>query len=353
MGLKYSALGIYIFAGGFTLGMKKYFNIIGHCEDGPFGTETAKRNLNVQIWDQPEEWPLKQLTGKVDVIYCNPPCAPWSAAGKSTRHGGDNWRKDDRVDCVRNCFNALEVVKPKIWVWESVCRAFTSGRPFVDELTKKANAMGYAVTYFLTDGALHGLPQYRKRFHMICHKVKLNFETPTCKLVTTGSVLRKVKVKDTSNPLSKSFLKLVKLTPPGRGMRGVFDRLYPDAKKVNGKYKGRPNFLKLRLHPQLPASTMTGGKNHLHPTEHRFITHQEAAALTGFPLDYEFTEGAEFQEIGKTVTPVLGDYLGKTFKEALDNNKKATGNSTVDFRHMCERKQMRANLGLTGDKKRR
>src|SRR5260370_23897113 len=78
-----TALGVYIFGGGFTVGVKRAgFRVLGHLEDGPFGVSTAKRNhpeLSGHIHTDPASWPLDQF-GMVDFVYGNPPCAPWSQA---------------------------------------------------------------------------------------------------------------------------------------------------------------------------------------------------------------------------------------------------------------------------------
>lgn len=69
-----------MFAGGFTLGVREYFDVLCHLEDGKFGVETAKKNLKIPIHQDCRSWPLEDL-GRVDLVYCNPPCSPWSTAG--------------------------------------------------------------------------------------------------------------------------------------------------------------------------------------------------------------------------------------------------------------------------------
>jgi site-specific DNA-cytosine methylase len=111
---EYEAVGVYIFAGGFTIGMADQFRIRGHLEDGMFGVNTFKANFpRVPVWINPDRWPADRFKG-IDVVYGNPPCAPWSPIGSSMRHGQENWRSDPNVDCARRLIDFGLKVQPKI-----------------------------------------------------------------------------------------------------------------------------------------------------------------------------------------------------------------------------------------------
>ncbi|WP_392467834.1 DNA cytosine methyltransferase [Arsenicicoccus cauae] len=57
---------------------------------------------------------------------------------------------------------------------------------------------------------------------------------------------------------------------------------------------------------------------YLHPTEHRAITHQEAARLQGFPDDYRWVGSKTdiARQIGNAVPLALGEALGKSIRQA-------------------------------------
>ena len=110
------ALGVYIFAGGFTLGVKKHFRVIAHLEDGPYGSGTMRHNQpDVELFASPSTWledgRLERFK-HMPWIYGNPPCAPWSSAGhlpnmkaKLATHGvAAKYEVDPRVECVRKQF---------------------------------------------------------------------------------------------------------------------------------------------------------------------------------------------------------------------------------------------------------
>lgn len=335
---KPTALGVYIFAGGFTVGVSRHFKVRAHLEDGDFGVATAKLNFpRLPIFTDPQSWPTDELEG-TDFVYCNPPCAPWSATGRSSRMGYESWKTDPRVSCVHNAFRVLEEVRPKVWVWESVTRAYTAGRDLVDALTKRAHKLGYAVTYFLTDAQLHGLPQRRQRFHFVAHRVALDFPEPKRKIVTVKQALRGVK-KAWSPQVHPHTLKIMKNMRDGEGMADTFNRLYPKPKKnKRGQVLGRPTWMNFRIDPDKPTSTLIGACHAVHPTEHRFITPLEQAALCGYPRDFKWAGKplSWYPQVSRAVTPVIGDYLARVAKRGITRGEKVKPKTTlvVDFRKL-------------------
>ena len=48
----------------------------------------------------------EKYKNKIDFVYCNPPCAPWSNLGGAQK-GAGAWRDDPRIKCWRDSFNLL------------------------------------------------------------------------------------------------------------------------------------------------------------------------------------------------------------------------------------------------------
>lgn len=328
MSSKFTALGISIFAGGQTLGMSKHFKILAHFEETSYAVNTFKLNFpKVPVYINYVDWPVKQYHNKVDVCYSNPPCSCWSGVGRSMIHGNDNYKTDPRTQWTVHSFNMLEELNPTIWVWESVPRAYTAGRAFVDKLTKKAVRMGYSITYFFTNGAHHGLPQRRIRFHMIAHKVAINFDKPSYKYVTVAEALSNIHPSYNAAPaedLGERYLRLARKTPQGGSLSATFNRLNPHPKlNDKGQVKGRPSFMRFRLDANKQSPTLIGGQHALHPYEDRYITPIEHAVLCGYPPDYKWADDANpYQQSAQAVTPIMGEYLGGIFKNALRHNKR-------------------------------
>lgn len=325
-----TALGAYIFAGGFTAGAKQAgFNVLAHFEQWPYGTPSAKANWpELPIRIGPETWDPKTFEGKVDFLYSNPPCAAWSSAGASK---ATKWESDDRVDCTRRSFALMEQIRPQVWCWESVTRAYTLGRPLVDQLTKRALALGYGVTHLFIEASQLGLPQRRNRFFMVAHKVALTFEEPKFKVVTAGEALRKVKKPGPGVELDPDhpWTQLMKRCPPGKKLMTIFNDDNPafveKCLQAGVKVSGRPGFQRQRIDPTVPAPTLTGGATLVHPTEDRYITVAESAALCGYPSGFKFVGSMveQYKQVAQAVTPPVGAWLAGIVKAGLTQKKPA------------------------------
>jgi site-specific DNA-cytosine methylase len=314
------ALGIHIYAGGFSLGVKKHFDIVGHLENSNFGVDTVKANFKgLPVYTDPESWPVEKFKN-VPFVYGNPPCRFFSTAGC---YKGENLREkykdEDPVDHVQFqsvCFK----LQPKIFCFESVPGILTSGAQMLSEFAHKAFQYGYAVTHLIVNGKNHGLPQSRKRVFIIAHKVQLNFDLKFKPGPLVGEILKSVKhIKDQYRvaPIDPKWQPLLKIMQPGDKLRPGFKKMYP-------KHNGGPSFLKLRLDNNNYAPTILGDFNYFHPTQNRFITITEMKALCGYPESYKFTQctSKTLKELVRAVLPGPGEYLARNVKQALIANKK-------------------------------
>lgn len=324
---KPTALGCYIFAGGFTVGVAKHFEVLAHFEQGPYGTETAAHNLPFlrgKIFTDPATWPVADYRKKVDFIYGNPPCAPWSvcSAGRAVP-----WRLDPRVDCSRKLFALIEPMEPKVWAFESVRPTFSKGREFIDEMVLTAADRGYTATALMVNGIYHGVAQKRPRFFLVLSRIAIDWEpSRMTKLPTVGDAFAKKFATSTlskEGENSKFFMNLVRKTKQGQRCAALFNELYPEriaeAAKAGTKVKQRPSFQNYRLDPKEPSCTLTGGAKQIHPTEHRLITVEESAALCGYPRDFKFIGpiGKQYQQVAQAVMPPVGEYLARMVARAL------------------------------------
>jgi len=111
-----TALAADVFAGGFSLGVQRYFRVLAHFEENSYGVATARRNFpKMPIHVGFDKWPLDEYRGKVNFVFANPPCAAWSVAGYTKTRGTDKWRTDPRVDCSRKCFSLLKELHPEVY----------------------------------------------------------------------------------------------------------------------------------------------------------------------------------------------------------------------------------------------
>lgn len=343
-----TALGAWIFAGGFTLGMQTKFEVLAHLEESDYGVATVKKNfprLPVHIGNV-DTWPVDDFKG-VDLVYGNPPCAAWSQAGHMTYRGTGGWRDDDRINCTRRHFSLIERLRPKAWVWESVMGAFTNGRSFVHELTEQAHRLGYAATYVLHDARHLGVCQKRRRFFCVFHRIAIPWNTDTLlEQVPSAQVLSEE--PPPGDPMIRgnpnkpggeahTILRLIPQVRPGEPVTAAWERdqikrfgrlpkqipLGDFARPGQMKMPGRMSFGNYRLKADEPANAVVG-YTLIHPTVHRVLTDRECARLMSFPDNYEFVgrnPNEKIKLMARGVCPVVGAWLAGHLARAIKEDQ--------------------------------
>jgi site-specific DNA-cytosine methylase len=211
----------------------------------------------------------------------------------------------------------MDELEPTIWVWESVTQAYLGENDELSQhITGHAMELGYSVYHFLHDVKFMGLPQQRRRVFTIASKVAIPFErfVPDFPRMTVGQTLAEVGDPGEVPSLSYKWQSYVPFVEQGGRLRTV-------VMKAVGR--PAPGFLIHRANENEPSRTLLGGVHVLHPIENRFIGHKEAAALCGYPPDYEFDKagGNYFQQIARAVTPAAGAYLGNVLQCSLEENR--------------------------------
>lgn len=338
---KLRALGVDVFAGGFSIGIRRHFDVIAHFEESDYGVATVHKNYpKLPVHYPVSEWPVDDPEfSELDLAYGNPPCAAWSVAGYTKTRGADKWKTDDRVQCTARFFDLLEKLRPKIWVTESVTQAYSKGQEFWRALEARAVALGYNVYYVLHDTKWLGVPQSRKRFLMVCSRMEISWPAPNwappqtaleaLSQVTPTRLDWTVRIE----PLVAKHLNdgggNIFNMPAGMRVRTYWEGLIPESEWKIGKLGqviGRPSFGHKRLATDRPSDVIVGYAL-VHPTEPRFITINEMAALCGFPPDYQFvanSPGAAASLIARGVCPPIGEWIAGIFKNALERGKEVT-----------------------------
>lgn len=320
-----TALGVHIFAGGFTVGVKAAgFDVLAHLEDSGYGSPSARMNwpeMPIHVGGT-DAWPLDSLRGRVDLVYCNPPCAVFSPMGIVTTRGEGAWRTDPRLGCWYSAFDVLPATEPAVWACESVPQVYTRGREMIDELTRRALSLNYSVVHLAEDAKWTGLPQSRKRFFLVCHRpeIDLQFDYPFDDPPTVGEVLSRVKTPGhtTSHP---KIAPLIQHTPEGGRVSTTWMERNPgwdSRRNAQGKVAGRPSFQDKRLSRDSVMPAYVGDKFY-HPTQHRMIGINEAKALCGYPLDFklEGRPGGWGSLLARAVMPSVGEWLARCVDESL------------------------------------
>jgi site-specific DNA-cytosine methylase len=181
--------------------------------------------------------------------------------------------------------------------------------------------LGYAVTYVLHDSQYLGVPQVRKRFFMVCHRVP--FE-PLPLVTNLSQTVREVLQKltpclHTHNRITGSLQRdkrLLLAALQGECLVKTFNRIIDEREWEMGRQgvKGRPPFGVRRLHAEKPSYGMTG-YTMVHPTEPRCLSLRECQVLSGFPLDYVFIDTnteAKMRQLARGVCPPVAEWLAES-----------------------------------------
>ena len=326
-----NAVAQYVYAGGFTMGMMKHFNVLAHLEDPkPFAAEVIDINRHVLgpdleiVPEGPNGWPLESFADKnVRLLYANPPCAPFS--GLNPRSVGEGWRQDTRVECIQKVVMNGLAMRPDVWMFESVPRLLTSGKELVDQCASVAMANGWSVTTFKHNTHLFGSVQTRKRVLFIAHRVQLPEPEPLAIRKTVRDALGELATwlngrPDDSWRWTEPHANLNPLVPQGKKLREIYLEKHPPGTprppgcvpSTMGSY---------RLYWDRPSPTMTGFL-FMHPAEHRHASLKEMATLADWPLETNLVQAGKMcGYLAKGLSPIFTDWLGGWIRSALDANE--------------------------------
>jgi DNA (cytosine-5)-methyltransferase 1 len=348
--MTFKIIDLFSGAGGMSLGFVDPrfaggFECVLAVDNDVAALETHSANFHGKVVSgNIEDW-LKQKprVPKADVIIGGPPCQGFSLLNKK-REG------DDRRALWEPYLDVVEQSEAKLFVMENVTELFRSDE--LSRILRRAKRMGFRTRAGILNAADYGAPQTRKRTIVIGWRdgvsepefpprqthasAAMELNLPRWRTVrdvisdlgspvgTEIGVLAPLDLHFGRNPTPKSIARY-KAVPPG-GNRFDLQRkarhLTPACwiRKTSG---GTDLFG--RLWWDRPSVTIRTEffkpekGRYLHPSEHRPITHREAARLMGFPDDFVFkgTKTEVAKQIGNAVPPDLAAALANTVKAVL------------------------------------
>lgn len=341
-----NAIGLNIFGGGFTLGMRESgLNILGQFEECDAGKRTWALNYDELEMERPmrhSQWPIARYRRKAQVVYANPPCAPWSSV--NTRHSGQARFSDPRLVLSAHSMEAGLQLEPEVFIMESVPNAYTIGIEYYHRWAREWLARGYMVTYFLTDALLHGVPSTRQRFHFIAHRHELPLEPPDMRQFMPNTLRQAIgELEDKPS----GYLPQHTLVPVADDLRacmeatGEGDCVAPVVRdrKARGLYDGTLfSFLIRRQMWDAPAFTVLYMEAMVHPNGKRWLTLREGLRLCGYPDSFRIHSP---KEATQAVLPPVGRYLGHlaqvSVRDGLSGQRRGhRGVRVVDWRALAK-----------------
>ena len=304
-----------------------------------------------------EDWLKSESVPDADVVIGGPPCQGFSALGKQEM-------LDERNHLWLRYAETIRKSEPRYFVLENVPQFLTSVQlaRFKRQCQPKQRLGAYAFQARILNAADFGAAQVRKRVILIGHHRDLPFpEFPTtthAKLAdadhaewrTLGDVLG-----DLRRGITEIDLPTREIDVDGKLFPGAFktnelhlNRRYQslsidrfrcipaDGNRFNicqdllsecwkrhktgtGDVMGRLSFEKPSVTIRTEFFKPEKGR-YLHPTEHRAITHHEAARIQGFSDDYKWVGSkiAIARQIGNAVPIPLAQAIGTKLLAAFD-----------------------------------
>lgn len=330
--MTYKAVGIHVFAGLFTEGVKEHFEVPAVINDG-YGDHIHLANHPGAALFKTDQFDIDRFKN-IDFVYAQPPCAPWSVAGN--RLGTE----DPRINMTADAMKLALTLKPEFFVLESVVRAFTKGKDYYDKAGLAWQDHGYLISHMLINGAFTGTPQIRNRYLFIAHRN--NIVLPDfIKGKTVSEALRGVEADghEVCSPGIKSTLQKYGYSElyPGDKLHSWFTRVNKNPEyKSNGEMLNRPSIGSLRLDGKKHAPVLVGDYSWIHHKEDRPITINELKALCGLRLDYSLensTRWAAQEYLGKSVMPKTGAWIAKMAKKTINNKTNIIHPEVIDLRN--------------------
>ena len=289
---------------------------------------------------------LKKLIGgkKISLVCGGPPCQGMSTVGEGIPDDPRNFLFLQFVRIVKS-------IKPDFVILENVTGLLgRKNKKILQGILKEFKKIGYMTHVKVLSSENFGVPQKRRRTIFIGNRRKyaISFPKPTHgkngklkPFVTVGDVFsnlsyQKGKIHNhdlDSAKITKDIIKKrVEKIPEGRGIRYKEDEmeLLPknlwlgiDWKTIDEKRLREEQYHRLGR-KEVSPTIMTSRHTYFHPTETRYLTCREAAAIQSFPNRYKFegTISQQWRQIGNAVPPLLGKAIGKSVIKMLKEKKK-------------------------------
>jgi DNA (cytosine-5)-methyltransferase 1 len=296
------------------------------------GTTTKAADLSDLFHGQPgeelteQESELRSKVGSVDILVGGPPCQGHSDLNNHTR------RSDPKNVLYLRMARAAEVLRPAFVVIENVVAVQWDTGGVISKTRDALQRSGYAVAGGVIDLARVGVPQRRRRYLMLASRAaqldprailtQLNTTLPDHGPRTVEWAIGDLRSRSGSTAYDTAARATKKNT---RRIKYLFEHdvfNLPNSRRPKCHRKGGHSYLSVygRLHPDLPAQTITTGFGSMgqgrfvHPSQRRTITPHEAARLQTFPDWFRFGKDtprtALARMIGNAVPPLLTVVLG-------------------------------------------
>lgn len=319
-------------------------NAIGICGDiQKIKTSEIKKLINHQA---------------VDLICGGPPCQGFSTAGSGN---ADDQRNHLFLDFVR----FVKDFKPSYILIENVTGLLaTKNERTLKAIYQEFHQIGYHLNIRVLTASHFGVPEARRRVIILGNRLGCENYYPEKEFANYGEKIKGLKTVRTVEWAFKTLLshrgkfqnhdidsaqikkdidkQRIQYIPEGKNIRYEKDEKEFLPKKLwfdhdwSSMSENRFREAKYqRLDRKKPSPTILTSRHlYFHPTEHRYLTVREAAALQSFPANFTFTGSLanQWTQVGNAVPPMLAKKLGEAILKTHSKNKeKFKGTTAFDF----------------------
>lgn len=297
-----------------------------------FDKSTIIHNIDIRSFD-----PSPYRDQGIECIIGGPPCQTFSAAGR--RSGGVIGTQDLRGQLYEEYCHILDVIKPKVFVFENVygLPGANNGEPW-RQIIKAFSEHGYELHAEVIDAADYGVPQHRERLVMVgVRNGSFTFPMPTH---GPDSI--------SGTPLVSVEKAITNLQIPGEthgvGLGGLYGHLLPDVPEgLNYAFftaeMGHPepvfawrskfHDLLYKVNRKEPCRTIKASPGKFTGPFHwnsRHFTVDELKRLQSFPDEYEIvgSYGQCVEQIGNSVPPRLAYCIAESVKGQIFSTEEAS-----------------------------
>lgn len=335
--MKHSALGIHVFAGGFTLGVKEVMGVTDHLEVHNLGFDTAQKIVGAEVHRSPfEGWPSPAKFSHCSTAFGNPRCTAFSSVTGGcdrTSHGWTGKQTRDAVELCKYAAGHFDFI-----IWESVQQAYSTGRPLLDWMYEELfRPRGYRLAHVFVNAASFGNVQNRRRYFFVAYADKYKFNVqpppiPAHKQVLWDAIgefvdyetvpqdgYRGSLTPDTSMHMFPIELETAPRMPTDwclNAMGRWACHLLPPV--LQSKWRHRISEMPFSLHCMRRISMhkhsptiFSGSRRFLHPWYDRGMTVREFAAIMGWPRDVFPIGHDAVPQLAKGIVPAVGKWLAE------------------------------------------
>lgn len=379
----YKALGMYVFAGSFSIGVMNAGYKIDRVLE--ISDEMLEQNAKHFIYNYPDipvikrsEWNTDAYKEELkeeeyDLLYANPPCSGLSNINRNA--SADSDVNKHIYDVVR----MINTIQPKSFIIENAPTLITRGKKILDYLVQVLKD-NYMITIIRDYAGNHRVPMKRQRTLVVGTKVDLfptinsfpvlysEYEYMTVKQCLEGveyahsnmtlvpersckdlekyyyTVKRGDSIMSTLAKSINSVLDVQVLKELGLSENRMSQILKLKEKMDNGKgaYEKSPSRLKEDIAPSL-ASVI----EFIHPIEDRPLYIREYARLMGYPDTFEFVEDAKvpyIQAIAQGVPVNFAFWIANELRQNILNHSCISWSLDRDYKvrylNYCNKKHI-------------